>query len=178
VPAVRRRFVCGERALKRLVAALVTVLVLATPLIIAAIRSRGTTSDTPEKCIDQLYDAMRVGDVAAYVGCFSGELREQLEATVRRQGVGSFSNYLRETAAPIKGRALLRMDYAGSDRVRVELDRVYEARMWEYQGYRLVRDSGTWKIYAIDPTELHDPPIPYGTPAYSTANDPVDPSAQ
>jgi len=164
--------------LKRLAAGVLTLFVLTAPVIVTALRSRTSPNDTPEKCIDQLYEAMKTGDVRAYLNCFSGDLRDQLETTVRTQGTNSFSTYLKETVSPIKGRALLRTDYAGSDRVRVELDRVYEARMWEYQGYRLEREAGIWKIYAIDPVELHDPPIPYGTPAYPTSSDPSVPSVQ
>jgi hypothetical protein len=153
------------------------LLLLTVPFIVAAIGSRPATSDTPEECIDQLYEAMKAGDVGAYLNCFSGELRQQLQATVRRQGAGSFSKYLQDTVAPVKGRAS-RTEYDRPDRARLQLDRVFEARMWEYQAYRLECQSGVWTIYAIDPAELHEPPIPYGTPAYPAANEPVEASAQ
>ena len=59
----------------------------------------------------------------------------------------------------------------GPDQVRLVVDRVYEQRQWEYQGYRFRRESAKWKIYAIDPAEVHDPPVPYGTPAFPTQDE-------
>jgi hypothetical protein len=154
--------------LKKLTAAVITAMLLGALLVVAAVRSRGTaTLDTPEACLEQMFQAMRSGDAAAYLDCFTGELRGQLERTAREQSTAGFSRYLVESAAPIKGRAVLqhRTLYSGPDQVRLVVDRVYENRPWEYQAYRLRRD-GTWKIYAIDPAEPHEPPVPYGTPAF------------
>jgi hypothetical protein len=154
--------------LKRIVAGFITALVLATLLIVAAVRSAGPVAQTPEQCLEQMFQAMKDGDTSAYLRCFTGELRERLERNATEQTTRKFAEYLRETMAPVKGRAVYKTEASGDDHVRLVVDRVYEQRQWEYQGYRLRRESGTWKIYAIDPTELHDPPVPYGTPALPT----------
>lgn len=159
-----------------------TALLLASLLVSAAVQPRRPSLDSPEKCLDQMFQAMRAGDVANYLSCFSGELREQLDVTVRQQGIPNFSKYLKDTSAPIRGRTVFEPEYATSDRARVKVDRVYEARMWEYQGYRLTRHGGSWSIDAIDPVQYHEPPIPYGTPAFSisegTRSDSLPNSAQ
>jgi hypothetical protein len=160
--------------LKRVVAGSVTTLILAALLIAAAIRSRDAVAESPDRCLDRMYEAMKSGDVAAYLDCFTGELRERLDRDADEQSTPAFANYLRELASPIKGRAL-RSDQTqqlDSDHVRLVVDRVYDGRPWELQAYRLRPDAGRWKIYEIEPAELHEPPVPYGTPAFSTSDEP------
>ena len=131
-------------------------------------------ADGPQACLEQMFQAMRAGDTRAYLACFTGELRNRLERTVADQSGAAFSEYLRQSMAPIKGRAILhhKTEYSGSDQVRMVVDRVYAGQPWEYQGYRLCRARGAWKIYAIDPAETHEPPVPSGTPAFPAAEEP------
>jgi hypothetical protein len=163
--------------LKRIVAGTITALVLATLLIAAVVRSAGDPgARTPEHRLEQMFQAMKEGDVSSFLRCFTGELRERLDRSASEQTAEKFSAYLKETAAPVKGRAVYKTEASGDDDVRLVVDRVYEQRPWEYQGYRLRRESGDWKIYAIDPAELHEPPIPYGTPAFSASGDDSPPA--
>jgi hypothetical protein len=162
--------------MKRWVAGLLTVCIGMLLLLAAVFGPRERVNDTPEKCLDQMFQAMKAGDVPKYLDCFAGELRDQLESTVRTQGTAGFANYLKETAGPVKGRALFGAEYASADRAQLKVDRVYESRMWEYQNYRLDRRSGAWRIYSLDPVQLHEPPIPYGTPAFPTSDPPNTPS--
>ena len=155
--------------MKRIVAGSITALVLAALLVVAAVRSATPAAQTPEQCLEQMFQAMKEGNVAAYLNCFTGELRDRLELNAKEQATEKFAGYLRETVAPVKGRAVYKTETSGDDQIRLVVDRVYERRQWEYQGYRLRRESGTWKIYAIDPAELHYPPVPYGTPAFPTS---------
>ena len=164
--------------MKKLLAAVATGLVITALLIATAVRSRGASSaDAPEKCLDQMFDAMKAGDIAAYLKCFTGRLREELERTAKEQTAAGFSAYLKQSAGAIKGRAILhhKTESSGSDQVRMVVDRVYEQRMWEYQAYRLQRQAGAWRIYAIDAPEPHEPPIPYGTPAF-VVEEPSEPA--
>jgi hypothetical protein len=154
--------------LKRIVAGTVTALVFAALLIAAVVRSGASGAQTPEQCLEQMFQAMKEGDVTSYLRCFTGELRERLERNAKDQTTDRFSDYLKETVAPVKGRAVYKTESSGDDHVRLVADRVYEQRQWEYQGYRLRRESGDWRIYAIDPAELHEPLVPYGTPAFAT----------
>jgi len=151
---------------KRIVAGVITALVLAVLLVAAVMRSGAPVAQTPEQCLEEMFQAMKEGKVTAYLNCFTGELRERLERNAKEQTTDRFSDYLKETAAPVKGRAVYKTVTSVDDHVRLVVDRVYERRQWEYQGYRLRRESGDWKIYAIDPAELHEPPVPYGTPAF------------
>ena len=155
--------------MKRIVAGVITALVLAALLIVAAVRSATPAAQTPEQCLEQMFQAMKEGNVTSYLRCFTGELRDRLERNAKEQPTEKFSQYLKETVAPVKGRAVYKTEASGDDHVRLVVDRVYEQRQWEYQGYRLRRESGAWRIYAIDPAELHEPPVPYGTPAFPTS---------
>jgi hypothetical protein len=151
---------------KRFIAAGATTLLLASLLVGAALQMRRPPLDSPEKCLDQMFQTMRAGDVPNYLACFSGELREQLDATVHQQGRSSFADYLKDISAPIRGRTVFEPEYVAPGRARVKVDRVYEARMWEYQRYQLAQQAGSWTIYAIDPVQYHEPPVPYGAPAF------------
>ena len=155
--------------MKKLLAAVATALVITALLVATTLRSRGASSaDAPEICLDQMFEAMKSGDVATYLKCFTGRLRDELERTAREQTPAKFSEYLKHSAATMKGRAIHhhKTEFSGPDQVRMVVDRVYEQRLWEYQAYRLRREAGAWQIYAIDAPEPHAPPIPYGTPAF------------
>ena len=158
----------------RILAAGVTALIMLAMLWTIAVRSGDPEpSDTPEACLERMFQAMKAGDVAAYLDCFTGELLERLSNTAEAETERGFADYLRRLAAPIKGHAVLqhKTERSGPDRVRLVVDRVYADRQWEYQGYRLRREPGGWRIYAVDPAEPHDPPVPYGTPAAPAAPD-------
>ena len=166
--------------MKKIAAGVTTALVLVAVLIGAVVRSSGSSAaggssaaDEPEDCIQQMYQAMKEGDVGVYLDCHTGELRDQLERSAQEQSEGRFADYLKRNAAPLKSLAILhhQSEHSGPDRVRMVVDRVYAQRQWEYQAYRLIRVSGAWKIYQIEPAEEHDPPVPYGTPAFPVASD-------
>jgi hypothetical protein len=159
-------------------AASLTAVLLTALLVAVVLLPRTPRMRTPEECLDLMFQAMKAGDVPAYLDCFSGELREQLDANVRQQGVNAFSRYLMDTVAPIKGRAVFGAEYASPVRVRLKVDRVYEARPWECQGYWLERRLDVWRIYAIDMVELHDASVPYGTPAHAAPEQPSNASGQ
>jgi len=157
---------------KQLAAGLTTAILITGLIILAAIQSRNrSAADTAEQCLEQMFQAMKAGDVAGYLACFSGELRERLVSTAQDQTREKFAQYLKDLARPIKGRAVMqdKIESSGPDTIRLVVDRVYDGRPWEYQAYRLRREAGSWKIYEIEPPVLHDPPIPYGTPAYAGA---------
>ncbi len=160
--------------MKKIVAATVTVLLLGAALVGMSLQSRGRGTDNPEACLERMFDAMRAGDAAAYLDCFAGELRAELERSARAEAPARFADYLRQTAEPIRGRAVLqhKTQSPAPDLVRLVVDRVYaKGRPWEYQGYRLRRSADGWKIYAMDAVEPHEPPVPYGTPAFPGAEE-------
>ena len=152
--------------MKRFIAAAVTASALLAFLGMRVLRSTPSSAETPEQCLEQMFLAMKDGNVSAFLACFTGELRERLDRDAKVQGTQKFAEYMKETVAPVKGRAIYRSESADPEQAKVVVDRVFEGRPWEYQCYRLRRASGQWRIFALDPVELHDPPIPYGTPAY------------
>ena len=160
--------------LRRIVAAVATILILAGAVGGMLLRSGiDRLADTPEACLERMVQAMNDGNVALYLDSFTGELRQRLESTAKEQTYKRFARYLGESAEPIKGQAILRhkTEHAGADRVRMVVERVYAERQWEYQTYRLRNQAGVWRIYQIDPAQLFDPPVPYGTPVFPQPQD-------
>jgi len=158
----------GWQQWRKGIAAVVTGAILGGAIVAAVVlRAAKFEADTPEACIDRMYEAMQQGDVDAYLACYTGKLRKQLDNTVLEQGKEQFAEYLRRTAAPMKGRAILhhKTEWSGKNKVRIVVDRVYEDRLWEYQAYRLKKEPDGWRIYAVEPAEPHEPPVPWGTPA-------------
>lgn len=159
---------------KKTAAGVITALVVAVLVISAGLRSSRRMADaTPEQCLDRMFEATKRGDVASYLDCFTGDLRGQLEAAAAKDGAPAFCEYLKQVAAPIKGRAILhhKTEFSGPAEVRLVVDRVYEGRPWEFQTYRLQRESGQWRIAAVEPPQPHEPPVPYGTPVVTAPTD-------
>ncbi len=143
-------------------------IVLGAIMLAAVLRSaRSGPAETPEECMQRMLSAMESADVESYLDCYTGDIRQQLQRTVQEQGQERFALYLKRTAEPIKGCAILhdKTQWSGEGKVRIVVDRVYQDRPWEYQAYRLKREPDGWRIYAIEPAEPHKPPIPWGTPA-------------
>ena len=163
--------------MKKIVAAAATAVLLCALVIATALQhGRAMKFDTPEACVNEMFEAMKVGDVPVYLKCFTGDLQRRLESTARDQTTSGFAEYLKQLVAPVRGRTLFqdKTEYSGPDQVRLVIDRVYENRPWEYQAYRLRRESSGWKIYAIEPVETHEPLIPHGAPAFPTAERPAE----
>jgi len=155
--------------LRKVIAGSVTVAVVLGAIMLASVLRgvSGGPAQTPEECVQRMLNAMEAADVESYLDCYTGELRQRLQRTADEQGRDAFAQYLKRTAAPIKGCAILhdKTQWSGNDKVRIVVDRVYENRPWEYQAYRLKRERDGWRIYAVEPAEPHKPPIPWGTPA-------------
>ena len=162
------------RDTRKLVAASLTIVALAAAALLAG-RGFGTPKiQTPEARIDRLFETAAAGDVEGYLECFSGALRERLENERRERGDQAFQQYLRSTIEGVVGRAI-RQDLTkqlADGRIRLVVERVYEGRPWERQAYRLEPVDGTWRVYHIEPAELFEPPVPYGTPAFPDAAPP------
>lgn len=160
---------------KQLVAIAGTALVVATALLFAGRRGSDESTASPEACIEAMFKAMQEGDTTAYLSCFTEDLQGKLRSELGSRGEEEFAAYLRQQAEELKGWAIRRdmTEELGQDQVRIVVERIYEGRQWERQGYRLKNASGEWRIYHIEPAELFEPPVPYGTPAFPDAAPPA-----
>ena len=156
--------------MKRWIAGLVTLGLLVAALVLgrrASVPQADAGASSPEACIQRMFDAARLGDVAAYLDCFTGQERRRLDQQLAGGSEEAFARSLVEAVATLKGRAVFAA--GGSDatdgRRILTVDRVYASRM-ERQRYHLVLESGTWRIEAVESANAFQPYKPYGTPVY------------
>jgi hypothetical protein len=168
VPAPRRRL--NPRAL-------LTIAVLLAVLALVALRSNQwrlpsswnwtalglkKTAVSPEDAVYAMLDAARVGDVRAYLDCFSGSLKDQLVATVRESTEGKFKSYLTTQNAAFQSIAVMVTD-RGDTQAIVRLEYVYKDRN-EVQNVELKKEGTSWKISNVEGAQPIRTLIPYGTP--------------
>ena len=168
--------------MKRIVAALLTLLILAAVLWFgrAAPTSPATApstaaADTPEGCIERMFAAAQRGDVTAYLDCFIGPERDRLERELAGQPPEVFARSLQDAVAGLKGRAVFRNDapQAAADSASYTIDRVYASRT-ERQRYQLTRQSGVWRIQSVATANPFQPAKAYGSPVYEEPPAKVD----
>src|SRR5262249_46463936 len=88
------------------------LLIVAALFFFAQKRKRDVTQETvadgsrAAAVIWQMMDAARAGDGAAYLNCFTGELKQKLERTRAEMGAQSFSEYLKRLDAELTGVAV------------------------------------------------------------------------
>jgi len=116
----------------------------------------------PEDAVYAMLDAARVGNVKAYLDCFSGPLREQLAATVKESTEAKFKDYLTTQNAAFQSIAVMVTD-RGDDQAVVRLEYVYNDRN-EVQNIELKKQGARWKIAKVEGAEQIKTLIPYGTP--------------
>ena len=162
------------RQSRKLIAAAITVALLGAAALFAGRGLSTESAATPEDRINLLYEAAGRGDVDAYLDCFTGALRERMDNEVRERGPDAFAADLRRSLEGVVGRAIRQdlTEQLADGRIRVVVERVYEGRPWERQAYRLVKEGDTWRVYHIEPAEVFEPPVPYGTPAFPDAAPP------
>ena len=155
--------------MKRTLAALVTAILLAGALLLGNRDRRASTAPaaTPEDCIQQMFEAARLGDIDAYLNCFTGPQRKQIERRLADQPRETFAQSLIDAVQDLKGRAIAQTSEQreGANRVELSVDRVYE-NGYERQSYQLVREAGAWRIDEVAPAVPYQPDIPYGAPVF------------
>jgi hypothetical protein len=126
-------------------------------------RKKPASDPQPQDCIYSMLDAARSGNVAGYLGSYTGEMAGALRQSVRETGEAAFAKYLRDTNASIKGLALQAPQAASGETVNVRVEYIYQDRN-EAQTMVLQRDGGVWKIARVDGAERVKTLVPYGTP--------------
>jgi hypothetical protein len=123
----------------------------------------------PADCIEQMFAAAERGDVEAYLDCFTGAERERLERELALQPRDDYSRSLMQSIRDLKGRAVF--EASASDQpfeATIIVERIYAHRI-ERQIYRLARESGTWRIAAVQAAAPLQPEKAYGQPVFELA---------
>ncbi|HWC88190.1 MAG TPA: hypothetical protein VG433_00985 [Pirellulales bacterium] len=156
--------------MKRAVAAILTLaLVLAALWFGRPAPEPDSSAATPGECIDRMFAAGERGDVDAYLACFTGEQRMQLEREVAAQPRENFASGLVAAIEPLKGRAIVH-EAASALTAEITVERVYAHRN-DLQLYNLQCQDGRWQIAAVRPVQALQPPVPYGTPVFEMPED-------
>jgi hypothetical protein len=160
-------------------AQVVTVAVLAVALGIGLARKTGwslsdlrsfrvafrpeSTAQEPQDMIYAMQNAARVGDVKAYLACYTG----QMEASLRQELMGTtetaFAKYLKDSNATIRGIAVSDPQMMTDLEAKVRVEYVYQDRN-EAQTMYLEKGPKGWQISRVDGDERVKTLIPYGTP--------------
>jgi hypothetical protein len=156
--------------MKKRLPAIVTALLIAGALLFFAARHRLKTAEPgfnaahPESTIWLMSDAARTGDVEAYLNCFDGELRRNLEKTGAEMGWQQFSLYLKRLNEGITGIAVSDLKLTGEAGANLRVEFVYRGKN-EAQEHHLILRDGAWKIDRVGESERVKTQIPYGTDA-------------
>jgi hypothetical protein len=124
-------------------------------------------ADTPQACIDRMFQSATDGDVDGYLNCFTGEERERLQRELSGQSREAFGHALAAAVAELKGRAVYAAGDPSADGAETSMivERIYASRM-ERQTYELTREKDGYRISAVQAASSHQPDKPYGTPVF------------
>jgi hypothetical protein len=115
----------------------------------------------PQDAIYAMLDAARSGDVARYLGSYTGEMARSLERA--KSDSPDFGKYLRDSNAALKGIAVMEPQAQADGQVELRVEYVYQDRN-EAQFFFLTKTRDGWKISRVETSERVKTLIPYGTP--------------
>jgi hypothetical protein len=131
----------------------------------------GTASPLPEA--HPIWDALRAaadGDVEAYLACFVGPARTELESEIQRDGPDAFRRRIQEQVASAPFASMEKLEQAGEGQVgfQVTLERGGEKERFDYS---VVRDGAGWRICSVvsrgrqprPPSAVKEPEPPGGS---------------
>jgi hypothetical protein len=127
-------------------------------------RPAGNAPDPAEVRLSTLLESAWRGDVAGYLNCFSGPLRERLEREVNERGRDVFAADLKQAARSRKSHAVFAVESEGEAAARITVETVYPDRN-ERQTYHLAQDAGNWLVNDVETVRSQVPKAKYGTPA-------------
>lgn len=157
--------------MKKRLPAIVTILLIAGALVFLTQRERLSgwkwetkTAATPQDVVWRMSDATRDGDVQAYLDCFSGALKQNLQKTAAGMGEAQFSQYLKKLDDEVTGIAVSDLEQANEVTATVNVEFVFRGRN-EAQKHSFELVAGAWKITQIDGAQQIKTLIPYGADA-------------
>ena len=152
--------------MKKRLPAIVTALLIVTAVVYFAQRKQSPVSKvaeaSPEDVIWQMMDATRAGNVQAYLRCFTGALKQNLEKSVSEMGEPQFSGYLKRLNDEVTGVAVSDLERANDAEASVKVEFVFRSKN-EAQKHHLRLIEKSWKIDQVDGAERIKTLIPYGT---------------
>jgi hypothetical protein len=126
------------------------------------VRTSVRSGATPEDVIWRMSDAAREGDVQAYLDCFSGALRQNLDKTVAEMGAEKFKAYLQQRQAEVTGIAVSDLEQPDAQTAALRVEFVYRGKS-EVQKHHFKFINGQWHIAQVDGSEQISLPTPSGT---------------
>jgi hypothetical protein len=156
---------------KRLPAIITILLILGALALFAYRQGRLRLPETqksvavPEDVIWRMSDASRNGDAQAYLNCFDGALRQNLEKTVAEMGEQKFGDYLKRLNDEITGIAVSDLELTGETEAKLRVEFVFRGKS-ETQWHHLKLSAGTWKIDRMDEAERNQSGTRYLTPVF------------
>lgn len=127
------------------------------------VRATPKTDPTPQDVIYAALDAAREGKVNDYLNAHTGQMEQSLRKAVAESTEAGFSQYLKESNAPIKGIALQEPQALTDREVKVKVEYVFQDRN-EVQWMYLEKTGNRWRIARVDTAERIQTLVPYGTP--------------
>ena len=108
--------------------------------------------DRPSSVVSAMFDAARGGDVESYLNCFTGELREKIEAQLREAvSAERFAARLRAPLVRMKGCAILGANQREGGIVELVAEQVFDGYT-ESVRVEVARTDGSWKITSLTST--------------------------
>jgi len=117
----------------------------------------------PQDTIYAMLNAARAGDAKSYLTAYTGSMAAALRQTMAETSEASFAQYLRNSAASIKGVAISDPEKISDVETKVRVEFIYQERNEAQTMYLEKRPNG-WKIARADAGERVPTLIPYGTP--------------
>jgi hypothetical protein len=152
--------------MKQRLPAIITILLIISAIVFFARRHQTTSTSkapvTPEDVIWRMSDAAREGDVNAYLDCFDGALKSNLQRTVAEMGEAQFSQYLKRLNGEMTGIAVSDFERVSENEATLRVEFVFRGKN-EAQKHHFKLINGDWKIEKLDGAEQIKPLTPYGS---------------
>ena len=168
--------------MKRGLAALLTVGLMTVLVWIGSHRTTTTTQDnvansltpadtglTPisspaEQRVQMLLASAGAGDVSAYLGAFTGALKERLSRSVEERGRETFAGDLKRATQARKSHAVFAAEPDGPNAALVTVESVYPDQN-ERQTFRVEKTDAGWFVTGVETLKSRQPSSKYGAAA-------------
>jgi hypothetical protein len=172
--------------MKRVLAGLLTTIVMGSMIWTALSRSPASSPSTTDSlpdtryqdsrfqhkvelsgataCIERLVASAQAGDVASYLKAFGGLARDRFERETEEIGRDVFALRLRRAGIARQSHAIFAPEPDGNrlDRATITVESTFADRI-ERQTFRLERGNGDWLVTEIDTAREYRPKMPLGS---------------
>ena len=122
-----------------------------------------TAPPGPQDTIYTMLNAARTGNVQRYLANYTGAMERTLKQALAESGETSFTGYLIQSNADVKGVAVGQPEKVSDAEVKVRVETIYQDRD-EAQTMYLEKGPSGWKISRADSSQQVKTLVPYGTP--------------